>query len=209
MPDLKEALLQAKLVTKSQVEKHEKQLKQKKEQKKEQKEPSFQKSPDLLDKKFEKFENIWNNEKSKKFAMHLLHAFLPFDDNYIIFSWEDKKNWKNGKKCCICNQETLAKQDLFEHLDEIATASMDAMIKSLRDENFNPSKELAEEKKKIFGDKIVGVTSESTSVIMCMSCYQLFTEWIHTKLLCDGDFGDFSKAIRFIRLSKAKDQQQK
>lgn len=197
--NLQDALLKAKLVTEKQVKTVRTQ--KEKEEKKETKKPTPKPSPKLEADEFKKFEELWNNEKSKKFLIHLLHGFMPFSDNYTIFGWEDKTHWKNGKKCCICQLETLSKQDIFEHFDEFAKTSLNSLHLSIKDENFNPSQYMSEEKKKIFGDRLLGVTSEKTECILCSPCYETFANWIQTKLLRDGGFGEFSKIITFVRRS--------
>lgn len=195
MTDLQDALLKAKLVTQKQVDSVQKEKTKEKLPKKSPPPPS----PKLTDECFEKLETLWNNEKSKNFAIHLLHSFLPFPDNYTIFGWEDKQRWKNGKKCCICQLETLSKQDIFEHFDEFTNVSLEALKLTVQDENFDQVKFMSEEKKKIFGDRLLGVTSEKTSCILCSPCYENFANWVHTKMLNDGGFGEFSKVITHVR----------
>lgn len=196
MTDLQDALLKAKLVTQKQVDAAQK-AKEKKKESPHKKTPIP--SPKLTDESFKKFEDLWNNEKSKIFAIHLLHSFLPFESNWTIFSWEDKEKWKNGNKCCICLLETLSKQDILEHINEFADISLESIRLSIKNEQFNASQFMAEGKKKIFGDRLLGITSRKTSCIMCHPCYTNFANWVQTKLLNDGGFGEFSKVIYHVR----------
>ncbi len=196
MSSLQEAFVSAKLATEEQVKKAKAEVLKEEEKKK----PKEQRQPSakiILDSKFDPFEKLWNNEKSKQFVIHLLHSFLPFPENHIIWSWGEKKEWKNGRKCCICQMETLAKQDLFEHFPEVSEAGFESLRKQIRDEDFNPSEFMKEKIEKIFGKRIVGNTSERTSCIMCATCYQTFANWVPTKMLRD-QFGEFSKVISSV-----------
>jgi len=202
MTDLKDALLRAKLITEDQLKKSQEEEKLKAAAKEKSRETRADiPSQRLTDEQFKKFEDLWNNEKSKPFAIHLLHSFLPFPDNDTVWDWNEKPKWKNGKKCCICELETLSKQDVFEHLDEFSKLSLDSMFKEIKEENFNKGEFLSQGKKKIFGDRLLGVTSERTQCVMCMPCYEIFGNWVPTKLVRD-QFSEFAKIMTYVRRTR-------
>lgn len=200
MNDLQNALIKAKLASEKQVPKSFPVIQK---QRKQQSEPSV--PSQVLSEQFVEFESLYNNEKSKQFAVHLLHSFLPFPDNDYIWGWEDKEKWKNGKKCCICELETLSRNDLLnkENLSKQSKVFFEGIKREVVEDNFDRVKFYEEEKQKLFGDKVMGVTSERTSCILCAVCYELFQNWIHTKMLRDHSF---CKLITHIRKSSMSRQ---
>ncbi len=164
----------------------------------------YQQPARLTAPEFEKFETLFCTEKSKPFAIHLLHGFLPFPDNDYIWGWEDKK-WKNGKKCCICGLETLSRDDLFKNIDKQTEASMEGMIRSVKEENFNVHEFLKSKKQEMFGDRLMGVTSEKTSCILCAPCYEIFSNWVPTRMLYDDSFAKLITKVRLANTFKQHD----
>jgi len=202
MSTLQDALVNAKLATEKQVEQAKKeQVKQDKPEPKPKREDTVH-----LDSQFDSFEKLFTNEKSKPFLIHLLHSFLPFPDNHIIWDWNEKTEWKNGKKCCICQLETLSKQDIFEHLNEWTEISLESIRKEVEaysaNQPFNTSEYIHQHKERIFGKRLLGVTSERTSCIICHPCYELFSNWVPTRMLREGGFGEFSKIISYVWQNK-------
>lgn len=194
MTDLQDALIKAKL-GKEEQRKSEQLPTVEKEHKPEHKQNFIQLSP-----KFEKFETLFNTEKSKPFAIHLLYSFLPFPDNDYIWRWEDKVKWKNGKKCCICGLETLSKNDIFKNIDNQTEITFEGIRRTIKDENFNASEFYKEQKQKMYGDRLLGVTSERTSCIMCAPCYETFANWVNTRMIMD-DHHSFCNLITKIRMA--------
>jgi hypothetical protein len=202
MSTLQDALVKAKLSTNEQIQKSKEELQTTQKQQSKLSPPEKQ-----LDSQFDGFEKLWKNEKSKPFLIHLLHSFLPFGDNHIIWTWEEKPLWKNSKKCCICQIETLSKQDLFDHFKEWCSASSESFFKSIKDPSFDSQEFMSLQKQKIFGERLFGVTSEKTSCIMCSPCYEIFSNWISTKMICEMHNGEFNKILTYIRktsMAKAK-----
>jgi hypothetical protein len=174
--ELQDALIKAKLATEKQRPKE--QPKQTQENEK----PKHTTPQRLTNPEFAKFEDLFGNEKSKPFVIHLLHAFLPFPDNDYIWGWEDKK-WKNGKKCCVCGLETLSRNDIFQNFDKQTDSILEGLRLSVSNEHFNASEFYKTRKQELFGDRLMGITSQKTSCIMCNPCYEVFANWVSIGLL--------------------------
>jgi len=72
--------------------------------------------------------------------------------------------------------------------------------KSVTDENFNMH--LKTKKQEMFGDRLMGVTSNKTSCILCAPCYEVFANWVSTRMLL-GDYS-FSNLITKIRMANSR-----
>jgi hypothetical protein len=217
MKSLQDALLKANLISEKQAEDAHKKINENQEKEffknsarnrraveQENSEQTVNRNQRVVGKEYDKFEEIWENNKSRQFMIHLLHGFLPFPDSHFIWEWNQKPHWKNGKKCCICQIETLAKQDLFEHLKELTDMSLKSLLKEVKDEKFNRAEFMTAEKKKILGDRIMGVTSEKTSCIMCNECFELFSKWVPTKMLLSDSFAKAVHHVMMTAISKLK-----
>jgi hypothetical protein len=79
MNNLQDALIKANLATEKQ-----RKIEQQPEKKEEPAPRENHTHPHLTAPEFEKFETLFNTEKSKPFAIHLLYSFLPFPDNDYI-----------------------------------------------------------------------------------------------------------------------------
>jgi len=130
---------------------------------------------------FVKLNNMWTNERSRKFMTHLLYAFMPYTKATSLFSFTDKPR---DRKCCICSADIT---DADNFLRKVMNADLTTLIcQELKDEvDGNPWS--PEKRKAVYGDilegKVLGVVSDESKCVFCKPCYASFYNWALRQLM--------------------------
>lgn len=140
-----------------------------------------QKERDERDKSFKstqnsKFTKLFNNEKSRKFVEHLLHAFLPVKKGQFVFDWKGQGIKK--KNCDICRRETLSKIGAIKVSQEAIDASM-GEGKSIF--------EMFERHAEVFKNRKLAVFSPESRTIFCAPCWKDFLNWAIIESVYSGN----------------------
>jgi len=128
---------------------------------------------------FDKLNNLYKEENSKGFALHMIRAYLPLHKTIKVFK---------SKKRCICS---LCKNELFSVSQVIELSNLNEFnedfVSFISNEQsngndlydnvpvvkFNKGRELA-------------LTGENTTTYICPSCAKTFFDWSVSKML-QGD----------------------
>lgn len=125
-----------------------------------------------------RFTKLFNGEKSQKFMLHVIHAFIPFVKAHYIFDWEDEGFKK--KPCDICHHPVMSKVECLE----IYHKRGKDWEKDLN--QTNPLEFFASSFKCYEGKKIAVVSPIESKVLMCSPCHKEFFDWV----LAERDAGN-------------------
>jgi hypothetical protein len=195
-----EALLKSGVVATTDIERVEKEKQQalveeakKREQEKRQSEriPSSAYSRPDDSEEFVKLNNMWTNERSRKFMTHLLYAFMPYTKVTSLFSFAERPR---DRKCCICSAN-IADADEFMR-KTMSTDLTNCICQELKDEvDGHPWSQ--EQRRTMFGNifegKIIGVVSDESKCVFCRPCYTSFYNWALRQLMMGNR--DISKIV--------------
>lgn len=131
---------------------------------------------------------LWNEPKSHKFIVHLIHTFVPFYKGQFAWSSEDL----HQNTCCICKQKLMTKEDVFSKNEELATVSLEQM--RLRIKNELTAKKVTEDFNRIFDGHVLGIVSSDSDAAFCNQCFQDFANWIQNMTI-RGNY-EINKIIR-------------
>jgi hypothetical protein len=127
--------------------------------------------------KLKPFDDMWHDNKSRNFMVHLVHAFTPFDKGH--FAWVAEEMLK--PVCCICGCKLMSKNDLFKKIPEISMVS----IEHLRDQvnGTLTNEKVTEDLSKITDGRVPGVVSEKSKTSFCPQCHRNFASWVEYAIL--------------------------
>ena len=134
------------------------------------------------------FSKLWNDEKSHKFVVHLIHAFSPTSRGE--FAWA--KDQLHQKTCCICKCGLMSKEDVFEKIDDTTKLSLDHLQLQLRNEI--TQEQIREDFSKIYSGRVLGVVSDESKAAFCNQCFKDFVQWLELMIL-RGNY-EVNKIIR-------------
>lgn len=147
------------------------------------------------------FSKLWNEEKSHKFIVHLVHAYSPFYKGE--YAW--MRTQLHHDKCCICNQKLLTKEDFFSKINQLAEISIETFRLQIR--NQITAEEIQKKYSDVLGGRVLAVVSEESNAAFCGQCFTDFVEWVQYMLLT-GHF-EMNKIIRKQMMKHAHEQAQK
>jgi hypothetical protein len=122
-----------------------------------------------------KIDSLYKNEKARNFFNHLVRGYFP------VSKVEKVMNKPVGPfKCVITNENLISTSEL---LQGIQTREFEYNFHEHLKSMFDESSTIEHPMAKLIGNRIIGVTSQDTTTNMAYSTYQVFYEWIITKML--------------------------
>jgi hypothetical protein len=115
-----------------------------------------------------RFTKLFDNEKSKKFIIHIIHAFTPFAKIHYVLDWELQGT--KPQNCSICRRKTISKIEAMEAVHRQTKAWEDGGGSFL--EFLEKGLPLA------FKDSKLAAFSPDSKSIMCAPCFDEFSIWI-------------------------------
>jgi len=144
------------------------------------------------------FSKLWNDEKTHKFIVHLIHSYSPFSKGE--YAWT--KDQLHQKTCCICQCKLMTKQDFWDKRDEVSIVSIEHLRLRIKDE-LTPE-QMSKDYQTIFQGKVFGVVSEDSKAAFCGQCFQDFAIWVQDMLLRGNR--EIHKIIRYQMVKQAIEQ---
>jgi hypothetical protein len=130
-----------------------------------------------------KIQELYENEKSRGFVNHLIHAYLPVYKVTKIWQFEDKSPIH---KCSICGQELLDVETVFERAQKSHEFVGEFVNEIRKDVEGKPTK--FEDRfmvKHITHGAIIGWTGEKTNTMLCQQCIQDLLNMVQIGILMD------------------------
>jgi len=128
-----------------------------------------------------KIEKLYEEEKSRGFVNHLIHAYLPVYKVSKIWDFADNKSFH---KCSICGQPLLDVETVFERVQkshEFAGEFIDQLRKDIQGK---PTK--YEDRfmvKHVTQGAVLGWIGEKTDTMLCQQCIQDLLNLVTTGIL--------------------------
>lgn len=134
-----------------------------------------------------KLDELYSNDKSKNFVLHMVRAYLPLTKASKVFI----KPEKLGKfKCAITGVKLISIDEIFQLMkgEEYQESLMDDLKynaglalegKELPEDYVNPLVKLA-------NGRMIGFQGEETSTYLCQEAIYALFEWVSIKIL-NGD----------------------
>ena len=132
-----------------------------------------------------KIEKLYDDDKSKGFVNHLIHAYLPVSKPTKVFAFEDNKPKHN---CSVCNHELIDAGTILGNVMSNKEYMSDT-IKQMREEICEGKVIPREEKaviKHITHGAILAWTGEKTTTFLSMDCIKDLLNLV-TNGLMSGD----------------------
>lgn len=145
------------------------------------------------------FSKLWNDEKSHKFVVHLIHAFSPVSRGE--FAWDKSQLHQNT--CCICKCRLMSKQDVFEKIDDTVKLGLDHLQLRLRDEI--TQEQIKEDFSKIYNGRVLGIVSDESKAAFCNQCFKDFVQWLEF-MIVQGNY-EVNKIIRKEMIKQLEQKQ--
>jgi len=134
----------------------------------------------MADKKT-KIEELYENEKSRGFVNHLIHAYLPVYKVTKVWQFEDKKP---VHKCSVCGQELLDVETVFQRVQASHEFAGEFVDEVRKDFAGKPTK--FEDRfmvKHITHGAVMGWVGEKTNTYLCQQCVQDLLNMVQTGIL--------------------------
>lgn len=123
----------------------------------------------------EKLDDMYDDEKTKKFIVHLIRAYLPLHKPHYIVDWQRGQK----HKCTICKCQLIsygefflkfAEKESFQDFKEYIKAHVEA-------------KEHEHPFAKLFDNKVLAFAGEKTNTCMCFNCVRELLSFTQSKVL--------------------------
>lgn len=128
-----------------------------------------------------KIEELYENEKSRGFVNHLIHAYLPVYKTTKVWEFEDKKSCH---KCSVCHHDLIDLGTITGRLQNSEEYKMDFIIDLCKELN---GEEIKREDhpmiKHITHGAILAFTGEKTNTHLCQQCIQELLHMFQNGLL--------------------------
>ena len=131
---------------------------------------------------FEKIVKMYEDKKSHNFILHLVHTFIPIQQNAMKIL--DNTN----KRCCITHSEIISAQQQFEI---ITSVNVQDLVGSMLDNDKREAlhKEISQKR----GNREEGYSAEGTDKILSVSALSALHEFTLNRLMCNDH--EISKII--------------
>ncbi len=153
-----------------------------------------------------KIEELYKDEKGKRFISHLLRSFFPAHKTEYL--WSPPADIST-LKCCITGNPLISKDEILQIEYEIVGEKMKLFSKSIieqfENENENKDKEKASEHQKALSDllekhykgRLLAVSSKESNKYMTIQVHQALFNWMTTKILSgDNQINWIMKSMR-------------
>jgi len=122
-----------------------------------------------------KLDELYNNKKSRTFFNHLVRAYFPVSKVEKVFTKP-----RGPFKCVITNENLISTEEI---LIGITTKQFEEDFHGHLKTMFDASTEAEHPMTKLIGDRKMGISSEGTNTNMAFSTFQIFYDWVVTKML--------------------------
>ncbi len=122
-----------------------------------------------------KLDELYADNKSRNFFNHLVRAYFPVNKVEKVFTKPT-----GAFKCVLSNENLISSSEVLAGIysDEFK-ADFNNHLKSMFDTTSTVEHPMA----KLIGDKKMGVTGINTNTHMAYSTFQLFYDWVVTRML--------------------------
>jgi hypothetical protein len=126
----------------------------------------------------QKLDEMLSNPKSKSFLNHLVRAYLPVNKTDKV--WDKPEG---TFKCVLTNKQLISVSEVMEGIqtEEFKSAFM-ANLKNWASEEQRVERPM----EKFLNGRVLGFTGKDTTTYMSQEAFQIFYDWVVTKLL-SGD----------------------
>lgn len=127
-----------------------------------------------------KIEELYQNEKSRGFVNHLIHAYLPIYKVTKIWEFETK----NTHKCSVCGQELIDLETVFQRVQASKEFAGEFVDELRKDISGKPTK--YEDRfmvKHVTRGAVMAWTGEKTTSSLCNQCIQDLLNMVQTGIL--------------------------
>jgi len=128
-------------------------------------------------------QKLYDDEKSRGFVNHLIHAYLPVYKVTKVFEFEDKKQ---AHKCSVCSQALLDVETVFERVQKSKEFAGEFVDQLRKDIEGKPTK--YEDRfmvKHVTQGAVLGWQGEKTTTHLCQKCIQELLDMVSTGLLME------------------------
>jgi len=122
-----------------------------------------------------KLDELYNNKKSRTFFNHLVRAYFPVSKVEKVFTKP-----RGPFKFVITNENLISTEEI---LIGITTKQFEEDFHGHLKTMFDASTEAEHPMTKLIGDRKMGISSEGTNTNMAFSTFQIFYDWVVTKML--------------------------
>ena len=112
---------------------------------------------------------LWQGERSKKFMLHVLHTFIPFNKAGFATGWTEDQE----KKCCMCRHDLITKNDAITRAPDQVKEAIRSAVPILAApwlEDFPKEMEFI----------AIGIFGSRT--VFCPKCWTDFIKWVTTSV---------------------------
>lgn len=122
-----------------------------------------------------KLDELYADKKARNFFNHLVRAYFPVSKVEKVFTKP-----RGPFKCVLSNENLISTSEVLAGIysDEFK-ADFNNHLKSMFDTTSTVEHPMA----KLIGDRKMGVTSSDTNTHMAFSTFQVFYDWVVTKML--------------------------
>lgn len=155
-----------------------------------------------------KLDDLYENKKARTFFNHLVRAYFPVNKVEKVFTKP-----RGPFRCVLTNEPLISTSEI---LAGIHTKEFQADFHEHLKTMFDSSSESEHPMTKLIGNKKMGVTSNDTTTNMAFSTFQVFYDWVVTKMLMgdkhinwllkDITRGEFMDRAETIKDSKLQDK---
>jgi hypothetical protein len=122
-----------------------------------------------------KLEELYANKKARNFFNHLVRGYFPVNKVEKVFTKP-----RGPFKCVITNEQLISTSEI---LAGIHTKQFEEDFNTHLKTMFDASTSAEHPMTKLIGDKKMGVSTTDTNTHMAFSTFQVFYDWVVTKML--------------------------
>lgn len=122
-----------------------------------------------------KLDDLYENKKARTFFNHLVRAYFPVNKVEKVFTKP-----RGPFRCVLTNEPLISTSEIIAG---IHTKEFEADFHEHLKTMFDSSTEAQHPMTKLIGNRKMGVTSEDTTTNMAFSTFQVFYDWVVTRML--------------------------
>lgn len=125
-----------------------------------------------------KFDQLFENPKSRNFINHLVRSYFPLNKVEVV-----KQSPSGDFTCSISRADLISKGDIIEG---IRTKEIDEELEESLTSLFNEEKQADNPMRKSIGGRELAITAKKTDTYMTYKVFQEFFSWVANKMI-EGD----------------------
>lgn len=122
-----------------------------------------------------KLDDLYDNKKARNFFNHLVRAYFPVNKVEKVFTKP-----RGPFRCVLTNEPLISTSEI---LAGIHTKEFEADFNNHLKTMFDASTEAEHPMTKLIGERKMGVTTKDTTTNMAFSTFQIFYDWVVTRML--------------------------